>query len=254
MSAPNSRTTLKRFCLRRLGVPVIQINVDDDQIEDCIDDTLQIYQEFHSDAVKRIFLKHRVTSSDVANKYIPITSDSSILYVTRLLPFDTSSIGSGSGWFSAKYQIHLNDISNLHNFAGGMSYYSQIGQFLETMDIVLSGVPLVTFSRHENRLYIHGEWWDSEIKEGDYLVAEVYQVIDPETTTAIYNDRFVKDYLTASIKRQWGQNMSKFDGIELLGGVTISGKDMYREAVEEMQRIEEKMRAEQEMPPDFFVG
>lgn len=252
MAVPNSRTQLREHCLRRLGKPVIEINVDPDQVEDCIDDAIQLFQEFHSDATKRIYLKHQVTTDDVTNQWIPVSDQ--VQYVSSLLPFDQSNLGVGSGMFSIKYQIHLGDLMNGSNFMGELSYYSQIGQYLETLDMVLTGVPLVTFQRHENRLYIFGEWWDQEIKAGDWLVMEAYQYVDPTGASSIYNNIFMKNYTTALIKQRWGQNMSKFDGIQLPGGVTISGKDMFTEASAEIEKLEEKMRLEYEVPPDFMIG
>lgn len=252
MASPNSRATLKEYCLRRLGAPVIEINVDIDQVEDCIDDAIQLFQEFHGDATKRIYLKHQVTATDVTNKWIPITDD--VLYVSQLLPFSQSSFGASTGMFSVKYQIALNDIANMQNFIGNLSYYSQIGQYLNTLDMILNGTPQVTFQRHENRLYIFGEWWDEEIKEGDYLVAEVYQTVDPDINTSIYNNIFIKAYTTALIKYRWGSNMSKFEGMQLPGGVIISGERIMSEAAAEIERLEERLRIEYEPMPSFFVG
>jgi len=252
MAQPNSRQTLIDYCLRRLGAPVIDINVDPDQIEDCIDDTIQLYQEFHSDATVRTYLKHTVTAADVTNRYIPISSD--ILYISQLLPLQQSTLASGSGMFSVRYQIALNDIANMQNFIGNLQYYEQLGQYLSTLDMILNGYPQVSFSRHENRLYIHGEWWDGEISEGDILVAEVYQVVDPESNTSVYNDKFVKAYATASIKHRWGNNLSKFEGMQLPGGVTLNGERILGEAQSELEQLEEKMRLEYEFPPEFFVG
>lgn len=251
MAIVNSRASLIEHCLRRLGAPVLEINVDPDQIEDCVDDALQMYQEFHQDGTKRIYLKHLVTAADVANEYIEVSSD--IQTIIQLLPVSSSAL-AGTGMFSLKYQIHLNDIANMNSFMGDMSYYEQIGQFMETLDLVLDGYPQVTFSRQENRLYIHGEWWNNQIKAGDYIVAEVYQIVDPTAHTSIYNDIFIKKYTTALIKSRWGQNMSKFEGMQLPGGVTISGERILGEAQAEIETLEEKLRLEYEPMPMFFVG
>lgn len=249
MAQPNSRRTLKEYCLRKLGSPVIQINVDYDQIEDCIDDAIQMFENFHMDGTKRIYLKHQVSATDVANKYITVPGQ--VIYVKQLLPFNTSALGVGSGLFDAKYQIHMNDIYNLNGFVGSLSYYKQIGQYLETLDMVLTGVPQISFQRYENRIYIHGEWWDNEIKEGDYLVAEVYHTVD---AAGIYNNAFLKEYTTALIKKQWATNMKKFDGVQLPGGVTLNSQTMFEEAIQEIEKIREDMRLGSEMPVDFFIG
>ena len=253
MAAPASRQQLIDFCLRRLGEPVIEINVDVDQIEDKVDDSLQMYREFHSDATYRTYLKHQITQTDVDNKYIPISPN--ILYVSQLFPINPTF--STINMFDIRYQMMLNSLGDFMNFAGGMSYYYQMNQYLDFLDQMLSGTPQTTFSRRQDRLYIWGEWSENSIsalKPGDYIVAEVYEVIDPDLHTSIYNDMFIKNYTTALIKQQWGLNMSKFEGMQLPGGVTISGRQILEEANTEIEKLEEKMRLEQELPPDFFVG
>jgi hypothetical protein len=156
--------------------------------------------------------------------------------------------------FDIKYQMMLNSMGDFMNFAGGMSYYYQMQQYLEFLDKVLSGSPKVNFSRRQDRLYIYGEWSNGDLNVDDYVVAEVYTVVDPETFTSVYNDMFVKNYLTSQIKHSWGTNMSKFDGMQLPGGVTVNGRQMMEEASTELKELEEKMRLEHEFPPDFFVG
>jgi hypothetical protein len=250
MATPNSRQSLIDFCLRRLGAPVIEINVDDDQIEDKVDDALQMYQEFHSDATYRTYLKHVITQSDKDNGYIPI--DSNIIYVSQLFPLNTTF--SSVNMFDIRYQMMLNSLGDFMNFAGGMSYYYQMQQYLEFLDQVLSGYPQTTWSRHQDRLYVWGEWSNGDLDVGDYVVAEVYTAVDPDTFSSVYNDMFVKNYTTALIKQQWGMNMSKFEGMQLPGGVTISGRQILEDANAELKELEEKLRLEQELPPDFFVG
>lgn len=250
MATPNSRQSLIDFCLRRLGAPVIEINVDDDQIEDKVDDALQMYQEFHSDATYRTYLKHIITQSDKDNGYIPI--DSNIIYVSQLFPLNTTF--SSVNMFDIRYQMMLNSLGDFMNFAGGMSYYYQMQQYLEFLDQVLSGYPQTTWSRHQDRLYVWGEWSNGDLDVGDYVVAEVYTAVDPDTFSSVYNDMFMKNYTTALIKQQWGMNMSKFEGMQLPGGVTISGRQILEDANAELKELEEKLRLEQELPPDFFVG
>lgn len=250
MAAPNSRSTLIEYCLRKLGKPVIEINVEQTQIDDRVDEALEYYQEFHSDATIRTYLKHVVTSTDITNRYIDVPE--SIIFVTKLFPLSGSYLTQGM--FSWKYQFHLNDMANLHGFMGDIAYYHQMQQYLELIDMELNGTPQVTFSRRENRLYIHGDFNDQDILEGDYIIAEVYQIVDPDTNTSIYNDMFIKEYTTALLKHQWGQNMSKFEGMQLPGGVTISGKEILAEAKIELDTLRERARLEQELPADFFIG
>ena len=250
MATPNSRQSLIDFCLRRLGAPVIEINVDDDQIEDKVDDALQMYQEFHSDATYRTYLKHVITQTDKDNGYIPI--DSNILYVSQLFPINPTF--SSVNLFDIRYQMMLNSLGDFMNFAGDMAYYYQMQQYLEFLDMVLSGYPQTTWSRHQDRLYVWGEWSNGDLDVGDYVVAEVYTAVDPDTFSSVYNDMFMKNYTTALIKQQWGMNMSKFEGMQLPGGVTISGRQILEDANAELKELEEKLRLEQELPPDFFVG
>jgi|TARA_B110000305_G_scaffold242030_1_gene319210 hypothetical protein len=251
MANPNSRSTLLDYCLRKLGAPVLEINVDADQLEDRIDEALQVYQEFHSDATIKTYLKHLVTSTDVTNKYIPISSN--IIYVSRILPFSEST-SSSSNMFGIKYQMMLNDISDLQNFAGDLGYYTQMQQYLSLLDSTLNGTPQINFSRHQNRLNVFGDFEDQDIRAGEYIIAEVYQINDPNTHTSVYNDMWLKDYLSQLIKQQWGANLIKFEGMQLPGGVSLNGRALYDDATAELEKLMEKIRLEHELPADFFIG
>ena len=251
MATPNSRATLIDYCKRRLGDPVIEINVDEDQLEDRVDEALQYYQEFHSDATVRTYLKHLVTATDVSNEYIPISSD--IIFISKMFPL-TSSFNTSRNFFDIKYQMMLNDIADLMNFAGDLAYYEQMQQYLSLLDMKLNGHPQVQFARRQNRLYIFGDFVDQDIKAGDYIVAEVYTIIDPNTHTSVFNDMFVKEYTTALIKQQWGTNLIKFDGMQLPGGVVLNGRQIYDDATGEIEALRQRVRDEHELPPDFFVG
>jgi hypothetical protein len=206
MAVPATRQNLIDYCLRKLGAPVLEINVDGDQLSDRIDDALQVYREFHSDATVKGYL------------------------------------------------MMLNDIADLQNFAGDLAYYDQMQQYLSLLDTKLNGHPIVNFSRKQNRLYIYGDMQDGDIKEGDYIVAETYSTLDPNTHTSIYDDMWLKEYSTALIKQQWGMNLIKFEGMQLPGGVTLNGRQLFDDATQELERLMERIRLEQELPPDFFVG
>lgn len=251
MAKPASRQDLIDYCLRKLGSPVLEINVDGDQLEDRVDEALQMYQEFHSDATIKTYLRHLVTSTDVTNKYIPISND--VIFVSRLFPL-ASAMNTSTNMFGIKYQMMLNDISDLQNFSGDLAYYEQMQQYLSMLDMKLNGHPQVTFSRHQDRLHIHGDFEDKDIKAGDYIIAEVYQVINPDTHNSVYNDMWLKDYTTALIKQQWGANLIKFEGMQLPGGVTLNGRQIFEDAMADIEKLQERIRLEQELPPDFFVG
>jgi hypothetical protein len=250
MAKPSTRDQLIDYCLRRLGAPVIEINVDIDQLEDRTDDALQLYQEYHSDAVVRTFLKHQVTSTDISNGYISI--DDSIIFIKKL--FMIRSSAGGTSMFDIKYQISLNDIYDLNSYVGDLAYYEQMEQYLSLLDTKLTGLPQIDFNRHQNRVYIHGKFADQNITEGEYIVFETFKIVNPETHTDVYNDIFLKEYLTQSIKQQWGANLIKFEGMQLPGGVQLNGRQIYDDATQEMLRLDEKMRTTYELPVDFFLG
>lgn len=251
MAIPTSRQQLIDFCLRRLGEPVIEVNVDVDQIEDKVDDALQKYREYHYDGTVRIFLKHLVTSQDVTNEYITLAND--ILYVNRIFPV-ADTYAYGGNFFDIRYQMMLNSMGDFIHFAGDLAYLYQMEQYLSLVDMTLHGTPQVTFSRQQNRLYIHGDLADKDIKEGQYIIVECYQIVDPTIFTGIWNDTFVKDYTTALIKQQWGMNMSKFEGMQLTGGVTLNGRQILEDANADIERILEILRNEKEFPVDFYIG
>jgi len=251
MANPSSRQGLIDYCLRQLGDPVVEINVDEDQIEDRVDEAIQYYREYHSDATVRTYLKHLVDADDVTNEYIELDSD--IIFVSKLFPL-SSNFNSGRNFFDIKYQMMLNDMASLIHFAGDLAYYEQMQQYLSLLDMKLNGHPQVQWSRRQNRLYIFGDFADNDIKAGDYIIAEVYSVIDPETHTSVYNDMWLKEYTTALIKRQWGQNLIKFEGMQLPGGVMLNGRQIYDDANTEIERLRESIRLEHELPVDWFVG
>ena len=248
MAIPNSRQTLIDYCLRNLGEPVLEVNVSEEQIEDRIDEALQFYQEYHSDAIYPVFHKHQITSNDIQNEYIDIPD--AITVVTRI--FSLAEAGTSSNMFSAKYQLFLNDIFDLR-FAGSISNYVQTMQYLETLDMIFNGEQQIRFNRHMGRLYIDTDW-DTMLQEGDYIIVEAYRIVDPVQFPKVYNDMFLKRYATALIKRNWGQNLSKFDGMQLPGGVQINAQRILEEAGAEIIRIEEEMQLKYEFPPNMFVG
>lgn len=250
MATPTSKASLIDYCKRRLGAPVIEINVDDDQVDDRVDEALQYYREFHDDGTYRAYLKHLVTNTDVTNKYITIPAGTH--FVSKL--FKISSALFSRNMFSIKYQMHMNDIANMTSYIGDLAYYEQIQQYLTTLDMQLNGTPQVNFVRQQNRLYIHGEFEDEDIKAGEYIVMEAYLIVDGNTYTKVWDDIWLKDYTTALIKQQWGQNMIKFDGMTLPGGVTLNGRQIYDDASAEIQTLREKIRSDHELPIDFHVG
>ena len=250
MANPTSRQTLIDYCKRRLGEPVIEINIDYDQQEDRVDEALQYWQEFHSDATFRTYIAQQVGDSDVSREYVNVPTD--VLYVTKMYGVN-SSFGGSTNMFSVKYQMMLNDIANMQHFAGDMAYYEQLNQYLSLLDMKLNGSPQVTYSRHENRLYIHGDFADKDIKSGDYIVYEAYKTT-PTTNTDVWNDIWLKKYTTALFKHQWGANLIKFEGMQMPGGVTLNGRQIFDDALQDIATLQEEIRLSYETPASFFVG
>lgn len=249
MAKPNSRQTLIDYCLRNLGHPVIEINIDEDQIDDRIDEGLQFYQHYHADAIEKVFLKHQVTQTDIDNGYIPIPE--LVTDVIRLLPIrDTMS---ANNLFDIKYQMHLNDMFSL-GYMGSLLEYSMAQQYLSTLDLIIdSDDKFISFDRHRDQLRIDMAWGE-EVVVDDYLIVEAYRIIDPDTYTDVYNDYYLKKYCTALIKKQWGANLIKFEGMQMPGGVTFNGRQLFDDAVEELQKLEEEVRLNWEQPVDFYTG
>jgi hypothetical protein len=247
MATVTTRQQLKDYCLRRLGAPVIEINVDDDQIEDRIDDAFQFYREYHYDAVEMVYLKHQFTAEDIANQYISVPD--TVVGINRVLPFSNKS--DGTNIFSIRYQILLNDLYSL--MSTNIIYYYQVKQELELINQVLVGTKPIRFNRHMNRLYVDMDW-TADTSVGTYIIIECYRILDPETYRDVYNDMFLKRYCTALIKRQWGENLKKFNGVQLPGGVTINADQIYQDALADITQIESEMQSRFELPVDFFTG
>ena len=248
MSKPGSRQELADYCLRALGAPVVEINIDDDQLGDRIDEAFQFYREYHSDATIRRYRKHQVTATDVTNEYIDIPE--TFIHISRVLPFQVTG---GAGDFNVEYQIMLNDIYDLRG-PNSVLHYAMSQQHLALVDTLFDGKDqTVRFNRHMNRLFIETRW-GTDVKAGEFVIIEGYETVDPATFTAVYNDIFLKKYIIALIKRQWGTNLKKFGGLQLPGGVEINGQQIYDEANEEIKEIEEQMQSRYEMPPLDFMG
>ena len=251
MAKPNSRQSLIDYCLRELGHPVIKINVAQEQVSDRIDDALQLFQEYNSDAVRKEYLRHEVTQTDIDKGYITIPND--VLVINQVLPFN--GVGKGDK-FSDNWQVQFDAISKLRytrGGGGGLHSYEIAMNHLEMIDMMFSVGNTVSFSRYENKLSVAVDW-EKEFSVGDFIVFEGSTVIDPDTTPLIWNDIMLKQYATALIKRQWGANLKKYDGVVMPGGITLDGQKIFDEAKEEIAEIKETMRDTYEAPVDFLVG
>jgi len=281
MSKPASRQELIDYCLRRLGAPVLEINVADDQIDDLVDDALQYFQERHFDGVERMYLKYQFTQDDIARGtaknsngvgLVTTTASSnnisglgtitsqfyetsnfiqipdSVIGIEKIFKFDSSSISGGM--FSIKYQLFLNDLYYFNSI--DLLQYSMTKTYLEDINFLLTTDKQIRFNKRQNRMYLDIDWGAQQV--GDYIVIDCYRILDPNSFTEVYNDSFLKIYLTSLIKRQWGQNLIKFRGVKLPGGIELNGRELYEDAEKELESLRQRMATEYELPPYDFIG
>ena len=267
-----TRETLKQYCLRALGKPVIDINVEDDQVEDRIDEGLQYFAQYHYDGVERMYLKHQVTAADITRarsdetlttvtdtadstvtaiwkegkNYIPVPS--TVMSVVQVFPFTDKA---ALNLFDVRYQLRLND---LYDFSStSIIHYDMTLRHLDLLDHILVGERAIRFNQHNNRLYLDMDW-ANDVAAGDYLVVECFRKLDPATYTDAFDDIFLKKYVIQLVKRQWGSNLSKFQGVAMLGGVQLNGEQLYTQAQEEITKLEEQIQLSYELPPQHMIG
>ena len=288
MAKPTTRDELKEYCLRQLGAPVLEINVADEQIDDLLDDTLQYFNERHFDGVEKTFLKYQITQDDI-NRGRGSTSSSvgvtttgvgivtttgtstnvsglgtvtsnfyetsnfiqvpdSVIGIEKVFKFDTSSISGGM--FSIKYQLFLNDLYFFNSV--DLLTYRMTKSYLEDIDMLLTTDKQIRFNQRQNRLYLDIDWDAQEAN--NFLVIECYRALDPADYSKVFNDSFVKKYLTAAIKKQWGQNLIKFQGVKLPGGIELNGRAIYEDGQRELDEIRQRMSSDYELPPMDMIG
>lgn len=280
MAKPSTRQGLIDYCLRRLGAPVLEINVDDDQIDDLVDDALQIFNERHYDGVERMYLKYKITQSDLDRGKATDTSGvgivttttsatisgigtttfnfyensnfiqvpDSVIGVEKIFKIDTNTISGGM--FNIKYQLFLNDLYYFNTI--GLLQYSMTKSYLEDIDYLLTPDKQLRFNKVQDKLYLDTDW--SAMNLDDFLIIDCYRILNPVESTQVYNHEFLKRYLTALIKRQWGQNLIKFRGVKLPGGIELNGREIYEDAEKELVSIRQRMSSEYELPPLDLIG
>jgi len=280
MAQPSTRQELIDYCLRKLGAPVLEINVADEQIDDLVDDAIQFFQERHFDGVYPTFLKYQITKEDIErgrakkvgdlgvdsisatanivgtattfnyfenSNYLQVPSH--VIGINKIFHFEGSSSIS-SGMFSIKYQLFLNDL--YYWGSTELLTYSMTKRYLEDIDFLLTTQKQIRFNKRQDRLYLDIDW--SSLKEGEYLILDCYRMMDPNDYDKVWNDSFIKPYLTSLIKKQWGQNLIKFQGVKLPGGVELNGRQMYDDAIREMDELMNKMSSTYELPPYDMIG
>ena len=268
MAVPSTKATFKEYCLRALGKPVIDINVDDDQVDDRIDEAVQYFCQYHTDGVERMYLKYEVTAADITR----MTTDTSesvtensvtttwkqgnnflivpetVISVVNVFPL---SDRANLNMFDVRYQLRLND---LYDFSStSIVHYEMTMQHLDFLDHILVGEKPMRFNQLSNKLFLDMDW-KNDITAGEFLIFEVYRKVDPATYTDLFDDLYLKRYTTTLIKRQWGQNLSKFSGTAMLGGVTLNGPELFSTAIDEQQKLEEEIRSNYEEPPHMQQG
>ena len=282
MAQPSSRQELIDYCKRKLGAPVLEINVADEQVEDLVDDAVQFFQERHFDGVAQTYLKYQITEDDINRGRAPggsqptvgivTTSESttiagtavtfsyqetsnylqippSVIGVQKIFHFDGSNTVTNN-MFSVKYQLFLNDI--YYWGSTELLTYAMTKTYLEDIDFLLTTQKQIRFNKRQGRLYLDIDW--GSVSPGDYLVIDCYSTLDPNDYSRVWNDSFLKMYLTSLIKRQWGQNLNKFQGVKLPGGIELNGRQIYDDAQKELDVIMEKMSNSYELPPLDMIG
>lgn len=246
MALPTSRQTFKDYCLRRLGAPVTQINVDDDQVDDRIDDALQYYWDFHFDGTEKMYYKAQVTQQDYDNKYITLPEN--IIGAVHVFPIGSSL--STNNLFNIRYQIALNDLYDLT--ATTMVPYYMAMQHIQFLEQLLVGQHPIRFNRRMQRLYIDMDW--KRLNPGEFVIVEAFQIVNPDTFTKVWSDRWLQKYATEMIKQQWGQNLIKFQGVSLPGGMQFNGEKLYNDATAEITKLEADMIRSYSVPVAYFLG
>jgi hypothetical protein len=247
MAVPTSRSEFKEYCLRKLGKPVIEINVDDDQVEDRIDESLRYYWDYHFDGTEKVYYKHAVTADDIANKYITLPEN--IIGAVRVFPIGDPSIRSDD-LFNIRYQIALNDLYTLTSYS--MIPYYMAMQHLALISEFLVGQQPIRYSRHRDRLFIDTKWSNYNI--GDFILVEAYEIVDPDTFPDVWSDRWLQNYCTEKIKYQWGSNLTKFTGMQLPGGVQFNGEKIMNDSKEAIEAMEKDMILNYSLPVMDMVG
>lgn len=246
MASPTTRATFKEYCLRSLGKPVIEINVDDDQVEDRIDEALRFYWDYHFDGSAKLYFKYQVTEETKTNKYVPMPEN--VIGVINLFPIGQGL--SSTNLFNIRYQIALNDLYTLTSVS--MTPYYMAFSHLQFLEQMLVGQQPIRYNRHINRLYIDMDW--DKISVGDYIVAEAYEVVDPTVYADVWADRWLFRYTSCLIKQQWGNNLKKFSGMQLPGGLTFNGQKIFDEATDERKELEREMIFSFSLPVTDMIG
>lgn len=247
MAVPTDRASFKEYCLRKLGKPVLEVNVDDDQVDDRVDESLRYYWDYHFDGTDKIYYKHAITDTDKTNQYITLPEN--IVGAVRVFPIGDPSIRSDD-MFNIRYQIALNDLYTLTAYS--MVPYFMAMQHLSLISEMLVGQQPIRYNRHKDRLYIDTKW--DNYDTGDFILIEAYEVVDPDTFSDVWGDRWLQNYCTEKIKYQWGSNLTKFTGMVLPGGVQFNGEKIINDSQQAIEKMEAEMVLHYSLPVSDMIG
>ena len=248
MANPTNREELKQFCLRKLGKPVIEINVDDDQLEDRIDDALKMYHDFHYDGIERVIIKHEISQDNIDNGFIQLSD--AVISIETILDLNTGS--SSEILFDAEYHMTWDALYAFNSTPASLQHYAATKENINLINEMLNGKKPLRYRRHTDKLYIDMDW--SNISVGSYIVIQAYQIINPDDYQQVWADRWLREYTTELFREQWGHNLSKYSGVQMPGGVTFNGGDILSEAQTRLRELEEELRETYEEPPTFYMG
>ena len=247
MAIPTDRNSFKQYCLRKLGAPVIEINVDDDQLEDRIDESLRYYWDYHFDGSQMIYYKHQITAQDRINKYIILPEN--IIGAVSIFSIADPSVRADD-LFNIRYQIALNDLYTLTSVS--MIPYYMVMEHLALITEMLVGKQPIRYNRHQNKLYIDMDW--NSLRDGEFILVQAYEVVDPELFSDVWADRWLQNYTTQKFKYQWGTNLTKFTGLQLPGGVQFNGEKILDDAERTLEKMEQEMISSYSLPVMDMVG
>ena len=246
MATPTSNTEFKEFCLRKLGKGVIEINVSNAQVDDRVDEAVNFYQDYHFDGTEKVYYKKQITQADKDNGYIELPDN----IIGAVNMFDIGDADNTNNLFNIRYQIALNDLYTLTS-QSLVPYYMAF-QHLELYEQILVGKQPIRYNRHRNQFHIDMDW--EKLAVGEYIIIEAYQVIDPDTYSKMYGDYWLQRYATALIKIQWGENLKKFQGMQMPGGMIMDGMSIYNEGVRDKEQLELEMRTSYSLPATDMIG
>lgn len=247
MAQPTTRQQFKDWVLRKLGAPVIDINVSDEQIDDRLDEAIDFWRDYHYNGSQLVYMKHQITQTDKDNGYIALPP--TILGISGIFNMQ-SSISTGGGIFNVQYQFVLNNLEDITGY--NITNYYMSMQHLEFLQEMLVGKPMIRYNKHVNRLHIDAGM--DTMPVGEYIIIEAYDVIDGDTYSDVWSDRWLQNYAATLVKEQWGSNLTKFTGMQLVGGVAFNGEQILSDAKEERRLMEEEAIGELQPLQYNYIG